>query len=250
LSPLLANIALSVLDEHFAAAWQAMGDRSSARARRRSKGLATYRLVRYADDCAPRTRGGIDVEDRDRRVALCQRWRWALRDRPAGGGLKPPQGASVKSRGAERCGKGGQRSVRWEPRRRAEANHSVTRRKRIDDIETGESRCPGTSLAGACRLARRCPALRWRELGSGSGAERGNLIPDIGPAVHLTVWSPGRRERDPQAAETDEGQSSDAGFRGGPPRSSGEGPVMGLERRGRAVRVRSVVNHRHGGRSR
>jgi RNA-directed DNA polymerase len=50
LSPLLANIALSVLDEHFAEAWQAMGATSSARSRRRHKGLATYRLVRYADD--------------------------------------------------------------------------------------------------------------------------------------------------------------------------------------------------------
>jgi RNA-directed DNA polymerase len=49
LSPLLANIALSVLDEHFAAAWAAMGD-SSARHRRRAKGQATYRLIRYADD--------------------------------------------------------------------------------------------------------------------------------------------------------------------------------------------------------
>jgi RNA-directed DNA polymerase len=49
LSPLLANIALSALDEHFADAWTAMGD-SSARHRRRRRGLATYRLVRYADD--------------------------------------------------------------------------------------------------------------------------------------------------------------------------------------------------------
>jgi hypothetical protein len=49
LSPLLANIALSVLDEHFTAAWAAMGD-SSARHRRRHRGEATYRLVRYADD--------------------------------------------------------------------------------------------------------------------------------------------------------------------------------------------------------
>jgi RNA-directed DNA polymerase len=49
LSPLLANIALSLLDEHFAEAWEAMGDRS-ARNYRRRKGLATYRLVRYADD--------------------------------------------------------------------------------------------------------------------------------------------------------------------------------------------------------
>jgi RNA-directed DNA polymerase len=49
LSPLLANVALSILDDHFAEAWAAMGD-SSARHRRRRKGLATYRLVRYADD--------------------------------------------------------------------------------------------------------------------------------------------------------------------------------------------------------
>jgi RNA-directed DNA polymerase len=55
LSPLLSNLALSALDEHFAEAWQAMGATSSARQGHRRKGLATYRLVRYADDCAPRT---------------------------------------------------------------------------------------------------------------------------------------------------------------------------------------------------
>jgi RNA-directed DNA polymerase len=50
LSPLLANIALDVLDEHFVRAWQAMGKTSSGRRHRRRRGLATYRLVRYADD--------------------------------------------------------------------------------------------------------------------------------------------------------------------------------------------------------
>ena len=49
LSPLLANIALSVLDEHFAEAWKSWGSDSS-RCRRHDRGLATYRLVRYADD--------------------------------------------------------------------------------------------------------------------------------------------------------------------------------------------------------
>ncbi len=49
LSPLLANVALSVLDEHFAEAWQAVGT-SYQRFKRRQQGLATYRLVRYADD--------------------------------------------------------------------------------------------------------------------------------------------------------------------------------------------------------
>jgi RNA-directed DNA polymerase len=56
LSPLLSNVALSILDDHFAEAWQAMGD-SHQRERRRRNGLANYRLVRYADDCAPRRRG-------------------------------------------------------------------------------------------------------------------------------------------------------------------------------------------------
>jgi RNA-directed DNA polymerase len=50
LSPLLSNVALSALDEHFAAAWQATMGKSYQREQRRSKGLANYRLVRYADD--------------------------------------------------------------------------------------------------------------------------------------------------------------------------------------------------------
>ena len=50
LSPLLANIALSVLDDHFAQRWdQAMGT-ANLRAQRRYHGEATYRLIRYADD--------------------------------------------------------------------------------------------------------------------------------------------------------------------------------------------------------
>jgi RNA-directed DNA polymerase len=49
LSPLLANVALSVLDEHFLAAWKSWGG-TYERRRRRVKGLANYRLVRYADD--------------------------------------------------------------------------------------------------------------------------------------------------------------------------------------------------------
>jgi RNA-directed DNA polymerase len=50
LSPLLANIALSVLDEHFAGAWQRDMATRPLRESRRRRGHATYRLVRYADD--------------------------------------------------------------------------------------------------------------------------------------------------------------------------------------------------------
>jgi RNA-directed DNA polymerase len=49
LSPLLANIALSVIDEHFAQKWEALGPRST-RGKRRRAGIAVMRLVRYADD--------------------------------------------------------------------------------------------------------------------------------------------------------------------------------------------------------
>jgi RNA-directed DNA polymerase len=49
LSPCLANIALSVLDEHFARKWEALGP-AWQRAKRRKAGVPAYRLVRYADD--------------------------------------------------------------------------------------------------------------------------------------------------------------------------------------------------------
>jgi RNA-directed DNA polymerase len=49
LSPLLANIALSVLDEHFANKWEALGP-AWTRAKYRRAGGAVMKLVRYADD--------------------------------------------------------------------------------------------------------------------------------------------------------------------------------------------------------
>ena len=49
LSPLLANIALSALDEHFCAGYDAHGT-AWRRAAHRRRGGATYRIVRYADD--------------------------------------------------------------------------------------------------------------------------------------------------------------------------------------------------------
>src|SRR5262249_44963681 len=54
LSPLLANIALSALDEYFAGLWAPSWE---VRRRRRDKGGATYRLVRYADDFVVMVKG-------------------------------------------------------------------------------------------------------------------------------------------------------------------------------------------------
>jgi RNA-directed DNA polymerase len=57
LSPLLANIALSTLDEHFMSTWNTVMSTDMRRRRRVWKGLGTWRLVRYADDFVVLVRG-------------------------------------------------------------------------------------------------------------------------------------------------------------------------------------------------
>jgi len=59
LSPLLANIALSVLDEHFTRKWEALGPEWT-RAKHRRAGGATMRLVRYSDDFVVMVHGTRD----------------------------------------------------------------------------------------------------------------------------------------------------------------------------------------------
>ena len=57
-----------------------------------------------------------------------------------------------------------------------------------------------------------------------------------GPVLRLVVWSENPKQ------QICEGESSDAGHRGGPDRSSCEGPVMGLERRERVVLAGLAAN--------
>jgi hypothetical protein len=57
-----------------------------------------------------------------------------------------------------------------------------------------------------------------------------------GPGLRLVVWSENPKQ------QICEGESSDAGHRGGPTRNSDEGPVMGLERRGRVVLAGLAAN--------
>ena len=61
LSPLLANIALSALDDHFDQEWRQHMSTSYQRARRRRNGKANFKIIRYADDCAPRTPKEVSV---------------------------------------------------------------------------------------------------------------------------------------------------------------------------------------------
>jgi RNA-directed DNA polymerase len=65
LSPLIFNVAMSVLDEHLQAPWKPGGAMAtvSKRARRRAQGLPNWRIVRYCDDFAVLVHGTkADVE--------------------------------------------------------------------------------------------------------------------------------------------------------------------------------------------
>ena len=228
ISPLLANIFLHAFDR----AWAERG---------------VGEVVRYADDCVTRTQGGIDVEGRTRQVMLCQRWRQALRDRPAGGGFKPPQGASVKSRGAERCGQGAPRVRQVRAEKANESKPLMTCRKRIDDIETGGESFSRDEPGGYLLTAQAV---------SGIKAARARLrlwhgTCEPGPRYRSDrstgTKTPRSARARPPSGRNHKGLSSDARDRGGPTRSSDEGPVMGLERRGRVIRIRLVVNHREVG---
>jgi RNA-directed DNA polymerase len=56
LSPLIFNVAMSVLDEHLHRPWKPGGTMAAhhQRVRRRAKGLPNWRIVRYADLCRAR----------------------------------------------------------------------------------------------------------------------------------------------------------------------------------------------------
>jgi RNA-directed DNA polymerase len=58
LSPLLANIALSALDEHFDQQWRQEMGTHYQRAKRKRNGLGNWRVVRYADDFVVMVSGG------------------------------------------------------------------------------------------------------------------------------------------------------------------------------------------------
>jgi len=104
------------------------------------------------------------------------------------------------------------------------------------------------SQGAACVLPWRCPVYRWRELVAGADMEQENLSSRYRRPVdgaRLVPWV--ARGRTPSGRNR-KGQSTDARHRGGPARSSDEGPVMGLEPRGRAGQVTQTPTRK--GRSR
>jgi group II intron reverse transcriptase/maturase len=237
------------------------GERTAARALRkqqrslpvkdpRDPDYRRLRYVRYADDRVPRTLKEDRCRRRFRRMRCCTRDEGAgleglvaLRGRPAGGGRKPPRGAPVKSRGAERRGKG-VLSARQVWITKASASDTA------DEVSKAYGRHQNRGRVVA-------PGSAWRKPADWPGGARheggasvvlalvrneGTCRPAPAGGLWRTFWPAVVRGSENPKQQICEGESSDAGHRGGPDRSSDEGPVMGLERRGRVVLVSLAAN--------
>ena len=101
-------------------------------------------------------------------------------------------------------------------------------RKHKDDVKTGVESLSRDQRGGDPLTARAASGIKVARVRS--WLERGTWEPVASMPREKPKWS------------THEGQSTDAGHRGGWARSSGEGPVMGLERRGPIIRSRRGVN--------
>jgi hypothetical protein len=133
--------------------------------------------------------------------------------------------------------------VRCGSRRRAKAIPLMRRRKRIGDIETGVELLPRDEPGGCLLIGQVVSGVKVARAWSGLSCGTGEPVAPMGRLASGAVVACGRSPgaRTPSSGNC-EGESSDAGHRGGPTRSSCEGPVMGLERRGRVVLASLAVN--------
>ena len=128
-STLLANIYLHYVFDLWARQWK----------QRFARGQVV--VVRFADDRVPRTRmegrcrRRSDGRDAVREMEAPGCGLVALRGRSAGGGRKPPRGAPVKSRGAERRGKGALPACQVWITKTSGSEPPLKCRKRIGDIQ-------------------------------------------------------------------------------------------------------------------
>jgi hypothetical protein len=154
-----------------------------------------------------------------------------------------PQTAAVKSRGGKRCGK--RRAfecVRYDPMKANESEPQVKCRKAVDDIKTGGLLLSRDESGGCLFIGQTVSGMyaarAWVRLLYGTWEP---VVPrDDRPVVF-----------DPRLAvlgKVSSGRSRKrripvVGHRGGPSGSSDEGPVMGLERSGRAIQTQLLGNH-------
>jgi hypothetical protein len=129
-----------------------------------------------------------------------------------------------------------------------ESKPLMTCRNALDDIETGYASLsrdePGGRLFIDQAVSGMEAARAWVRLLDRTWEP---VVPRDGrPVVYdLRLAGYGRIP----SGRNREDKSTDAGHRDGPSRSSDEGPVMGLERRGRAIQTRLVGNHEAVGRA-
>jgi hypothetical protein len=150
---------------------------------------------------------------------------------------------------AERCGK--RRAcerVRCDPMKANVSKPQMTSRNILDDIESGSGRKTrdesgeclfiGQVVSGMYAARARVRLLHgtWEPVVSWDDR---SVVYGLRLVISGKVSSGGNRERRIPVAR----------HRGGPSGSSDEGPVMGLERSGRAVQMRLLVNHKVGGMS-
>ena len=130
---------------------------------------------------------------------------------------------------AERCGKGEQSARQVRARKASESDPLMTCRKPFRrDQNRGCDPLPGR----AWRVPVYWPGgLRHTGGASLVQAFMRNSGTCRSETATARAWDARSREGDPQAAATVRGRVLVAEHRGGPVRSSGEGPVMGLERR-------------------
>ena len=134
--------------------------------------------------------------------------------------------------------------VRCGSRRRAKAIPPLKCRKRMDDVRNrGRVVAPGAAWRVPADWPGGCPAWMVARAWSGLSCGTREPVAPMGRPASGAALSCGRSSgaRTPSSGNC-EGESSEAGHRGGPTRSSGEGPVMGLERRGRVVLAGLAAN--------
>ena len=144
---------------------------------------------------------------------------------------------------AERCGKRrANEHVRYDPMKASASEPRMKCRNTEDDIETRHSFHawdePGGHLSTAQAVSGIYAAPARVRLLHGTwepvvSRETGSWSSDLRPAL------PGKAP----SRSAGKGRSPDARHRGGPPGSSDEGPVIGLERSGRAIQTKTPVNH-------
>jgi hypothetical protein len=144
---------------------------------------------------------------------------------------------------AERCGKSrAYERGRCDPMKANVSKPWMTCRNLLDDIKSGSVTLardePGGCLFIDQVVSGMYAARAWVRLLHGTWEP---VVPRDGQPVAYGLRLAGYG-RIPSGRNRED-KSTDAGHRGGSARSSDEGPVMGLERRGRAVQARVLVNH-------